>query len=235
VIELRGVTRSYPGPPEVAALGSVDFSVRRGEYLAVVGRSGSGKSTLLNILGLLDRPSQGSYLLDGIDTSRLAERERAALRGHRIGFVFQSIHLLEYRTATENVMVGQVYTATPRTSRRPTAREALARVGLGHRLDALPATLSLGERQRVAIARALVNTPSLLLCDEPTGNLDSTTAGQIVGLLADLHRDGATIIVITHDPEAAALAERTITMRDGRLDPAQGPDPRHVGTEVAGG
>jgi putative ABC transport system ATP-binding protein len=217
VIELRGVARTYPGPPPVCALRPADLTVERGEYLAVIGPSGAGKSTLLNVLGLLDRATAGRYLLDGIDTEKLSERERSAVRGHRIGFVFQAFHLLAYRTATENVTLAQVYTGPSRGQRRCTAREALRRVGLGHRLDALPSTLSGGERQRVAIARALVNTPSLLLCDEPTGNLDAATSNAIAGLLDDLHRDGTTVMVISHDPNVATRAGRIVTIRDGQL------------------
>jgi putative ABC transport system ATP-binding protein len=217
VIELAGVARTYPGPPPVRALRPVDLIVRPGDYLAVVGPSGSGKSTLLNLLGLLDRPTAGRYLLDGIDTASLSEAQRSALRGHRIGFVFQSFHLLGFRTATENVMLAQVYTGPSRTARRTAARAALDRVGLAHRLDALPTTLSGGERQRVALARALVNEPSLLLCDEPTGNLDSASSAQIGDLLQALNADGSTIIVITHDPLSAARASHTVAIRDGNL------------------
>ena len=226
VIDLKGVARTYPGPPPVRALAPLDLVVQRGEYLAVVGPSGSGKSTLLNVLGLLDRPSEGSYFLDGIDTAGLGEVDRTALRGRRIGFVFQSFHLMSYRTATENVMLAGIYTGAPRGARATAARAMLRRVGLGHRLDAMPTTLSGGERQRVAIARALVNEPSLLLCDEPTGNLDSATSDAIGDLLDGLHRDGVTVVVITHDPGSAARAGRTVAIRDGRLvaPSAQGAD-----------
>ncbi|WP_189820566.1 ABC transporter ATP-binding protein, partial [Streptomyces olivaceoviridis] len=176
VIRLDSVGRVFDADPPVHALREVDLTVRRGEHLSVVGPSGSGKSTLLNILGLLDRPSSGAYWLDGVRTDGLADPERTALRGSRIGFVFQSFHLLPYRTVDENVMLAEVY-RTPgpgrgRGSRRERAREALARVGLAHRLGFLPGRLSGGERQRVAIARALLGEPALLLCDEPTGNLD---------------------------------------------------------------
>jgi putative ABC transport system ATP-binding protein len=217
VIAMSGVSRVYPGPPPVHALRPTDLTVRRGDYLTVVGPSGSGKTTLLNVVGLLDRPSGGSYALDGIGTAGLTEAERTALRGRRIGFVFQDFHLLPHRTATENVALGLLYTDPDRRRRRATARETLARVGLGSRLDALPITMSGGERQRVAIARALVNTPSLLLCDEPTGNLDSVTAGRVLDLLDQLNADGVTVIVITHDAATAGRSRRSITIRDGMV------------------
>ncbi len=217
VIELTAVTRSYPGPPAVAALHSADLTIRQGEYVAVTGPSGSGKSTLLHLLGLLDTPTGGTYALDGIDTGRLSDRDRSTLRGRRIGFVFQSFHLLAHRTAEENVLLAQVYNRTPRARRRQAAREALRLVGLGHRLGALPTTLSGGERQRVAIARALVNRPSLLLCDEPTGNLDSANAAAVLTQFDQLNEQGYTLVVITHDPSVAARAGRSVRIADGRL------------------
>jgi putative ABC transport system ATP-binding protein len=217
VIRLAGLTRTYPGPPEVPALRAADLLVCRGEYVAIVGPSGSGKSTLLNLLGLLDRPTTGTYELDGLDVAALAERDRAAVRGRRIGFVFQAFHLLPHRTALENVVLAQVYNGTPRGRRVEAAAVSLIQVGLGHRVHATPTTLSGGERQRVAVARALVNRPAILLCDEPTGNLDSHTSGQLLELLDELHRDGLTIIVITHAPDVAARAQRVVTIVDGRL------------------
>jgi putative ABC transport system ATP-binding protein len=217
VIELRALARTYPGPPPVPALHAADLVVAAGDYVAVTGPSGSGKSTLLHLLGLLDAPTGGHYLLDGRDTGALRDRDRATLRGRRIGFVFQSFHLLPYRTAVENVLLAQLYNRTPRAVRRPAAREALERVGLAHRLDALPTTLSGGECQRVAIARALVNRPSLLLCDEPTGNLDSRNAATVMSLFDELNSDGFTIVVITHDAQVAAHAGRTVTIKDGHL------------------
>jgi len=215
VIEMRGIARTYPGPPPVHALCATDLVVRHGEYLAVVGPSGSGKSTLLNLLGLLDQPTQGRYLLDGVDVGGLREAKRSALRGAAIGFVFQAFQLLEHRTATENVALAQLYAGPPRDARIAAARDTLQRVRLGHRLDALPSVLSGGERQRVAIARALVNRPSVLLCDEPTGNLDSATSSEVLDLLDELNALGTTVIVITHDPLTAARARRTLTIRDG--------------------
>lgn len=222
VLELRGVARTYPGPPPVFALRPTDLTVRAGEHVAIIGPSGSGKSTLLNLLGLLDRPTAGRLLLDGIDTATLNERDRTALRGRRIGFVFQAFHLMPHRTTVENVMLAQLYTDRGRKSeRRAEAVRALARVGLGHRLSALPSTLSGGERQRVAIARALVNRPALLLADEPTGNLDSQTAAKVLDLLAELVADGLTLLVITHDPAVAERAHRTVAIHDGKLTEQQ--------------
>jgi len=224
VIELRGLARTYPGPPPVAALRPADLVINAGDYVAVTGPSGSGKSTLLHLLGLLDTPSAGTYLLDGLDTSALGDRDRSALRGRRIGFVFQSFHLLPYRTALENVLLAELYNRTPRPRRMDGAVDALRGVGLGHRLDALPTTLSGGESQRVAIARALVNRPSLLLCDEPTGNLDSTNATTVMELLDQLNAAGFTILVITHDANVASHAGRTIAISDGELAERIGAD-----------
>jgi putative ABC transport system ATP-binding protein len=222
VIELRGLARTYPGPPPVPALRPADLVIEAGDYVAVTGPSGSGKSTLLHLLGLLDSPTAGSYLLDGQDTSRLGDRDRSALRGSRIGFVFQAFHLLPYRTALENVLLAEMYNQTPRSARIRAAVDALDAVRLGHRLDALPTTLSGGECQRVAIARALVNRPSLLLCDEPTGNLDSRNAAALMDLLDQLNAAGFTIVVITHDTSVAAHARRTVTISDGMLsEPAE--------------
>ena len=217
VIELRGLARTYPGPPPVPALRPADLVIEAGDYVAVTGPSGSGKSTLLHLLGLLDAPTEGSYLLDGLDTSALRDRDRSALRGRRIGFVFQAFHLLPYRTALENVLLAGLYNQTSRGDRIRAAAGALDAVGLGHRLDALPTTLSGGECQRVAIARALVNRPSLLLCDEPTGNLDSRNAAALMELLDQLNAAGFTIVVITHDVRVAAHARRAVDISDGVL------------------
>lgn len=221
MIEFRRVGLTYPGPPPVTALRPCDLTVAAGEYVTVTGPSGSGKSTFLNLAGLLDTPTSGRYLLDGIDTGTLPDGGRTALRGRRIGFVFQSFHLLPHRSAAENVGLALLYTASrgrrSAAERRELARAALVRVGLGHRLDALPTRLSGGERQRVAIARALVGRPSLLLCDEPTGNLDSATAESVLALLDDLHAQGLTVLLITHDPQVAARGRRTVAIRDGVL------------------
>ncbi|MEU8135451.1 ABC transporter ATP-binding protein [Streptodolium elevatio] len=217
VIEFDGVSLTYPGPPEVQALRRTDLRVFRGEYMTIVGPSGSGKSTFLNVAGLLDRPTGGRYLLDGVDTGELPESRRAALRGARIGFVFQSFHLLPHRSAIENVELSMVYQGIPRAERLARAHRALVMVGLRHRVRALPSTMSGGERQRVAIARALAGRPALMLCDEPTGNLDSTTAEDILVLLDYLNSAGMTIMLITHDPSVAARGTRTVAIRDGLL------------------
>ncbi|WP_328627000.1 ABC transporter ATP-binding protein [Streptomyces sp. NBC_00353] len=217
VIEFRRVALTYPGPPPVHAFRPCDLTVHRGDFMTVVGPSGSGKSTFLNIVGLLDAPTAGTYLLDGIETGALGDGDRTALRGRRIGFVFQAFHLMPHRSALENVILAMVYCGVPRTERPDRARAALQRVGLGHRVHALPSRMSGGERQRVAIARALVARPSLLLCDEPTGNLDSVNAGTVLRLLEELHTEGMTIVLITHDAEVAARGLRTVAIRDGVL------------------
>nr|WP_246039447.1 ABC transporter ATP-binding protein [Glycomyces buryatensis] len=217
IIELDGVGMTYPGPPPVEALKPVHLRVEAGEYVAIVGPSGSGKSTLLNLLGLLDAPTDGTYFLDGHDTSTMKEAKRTKLRADKIGFIFQAFHLMAHRTATENVAMSLVYKGVPRRRRREIAREKLELVGLGHRMDALPTTLSGGERQRVAIARALAAEPSLLLCDEPTGNLDSKTAEAVLATIDELHSQGLTILMITHDHEVAERAQRAVTIRDGQL------------------
>jgi putative ABC transport system ATP-binding protein len=183
--------------------------------VAVAGRSGSGKSTLLNVLGLLDRPTQGRYLVRGVDTSKLGESALTSLRAREFGFVFQTFHLLAERTAAENAELGLLYRGIGARQRRATACEALERVGLGHRLAALPGTLSGGERQRVAIARALAQRPRVLLCDEPTGNLDRRSADVVTGMLAGLAAEGLTVIVVTHDPQIAESMARCLDIDDG--------------------
>jgi ABC-type lipoprotein export system ATPase subunit len=217
VVELRGISRTYGSDPPVQALRGVDLSIHGGDWIAVVGPSGSGKSTLLNILGCLDRPTAGTYLIDGIDAGGLSDDERASLRARSIGFVFQTFHLLGHRTALENVMLAEVYTGRERTGRRERALAALTRVGMEHRSDFLPIKLSGGEQQRVAIARALLGAPSLLLCDEPTGNLDSVNTESVMRLFGDLARDGLTLVVITHDEGVAAHARRAVRIVDGHL------------------
>ncbi|GHE13443.1 ABC transporter ATP-binding protein [Klenkia taihuensis] len=217
-IELRDVTRSFPGPPEVQALKGVNLTVAAGDYLSVVGPSGSGKSTMLNVLGLLDRPTVGEYRLGGVLTGTLSEDERAALRARQLGFVFQAFHLMSRRSVLDNVMMPMLYAGTPRAEREPRAREALERVGLGHRVDFLPGRLSGGERQRVAVARAVATRPRVLLADEPTGNLDQTTTGGIMELFEDLHGDGLTLVVITHDAGVARRAQRCVRLADGRAE-----------------
>ncbi|MEV0611806.1 ABC transporter ATP-binding protein [Nonomuraea sp. NPDC050404] len=221
VIVLDAVSKEFPADPPVRALSEISLAVRPSDYVAIMGPSGSGKSTLLNVLGLLDRPSSGSYLLDGIETTALRDGERTRLRGSRIGFVFQSFHLLSHRSVAENVMLAEVYrkgtTKRGRKHRRARALAALDRVGLSHRVDFLPDRLSGGERQRAAIARALMGSPSLLLCDEPTGNLDSQNTDAILSLFDDLRDQGLTIVVITHEAEVSGRAERRVRITDGIL------------------
>jgi putative ABC transport system ATP-binding protein len=216
VLEIRGLTKRYPGG--VDALRGVDMVVEEGELLCVVGPSGSGKSTLLHIMGTLERPSLGSVQVVGHDVSALPDRGLAALRSRHVGFVFQQFFLLEGASAVENVAQGLLYTGVAARARRGRAEEQLRRVGLGHRLTHRSAQLSGGERQRVAIARALVGRPSIVFADEPTGNLDSQSGGQIVGLLRELNQAGTTIVVITHDLELAAALPRRVHIRDGQIE-----------------
>ena len=217
VVELDGVSREFPGSPPVEAVRQASLTVADGDYVAIVGPSGSGKSTLLHILGCLDTPTAGTYKLLGLDVGALSDGLRTSLRGSEVGFVFQAFHLLEYRTVLENVMTGLVYNRTPRRTRRRRSAEALEQVGLGHRIDFTPRQLSGGERQRVAIARAIVAQPSLLLCDEPTGNLDTGTTDSILDLFDDLRTEGLTLMVITHEQAVSRRAERRIEMIDGML------------------
>ena len=215
LIEVRRVERLFDGGA-VAALRGVSFTVAAGEFVSVMGPSGSGKSTLLHLVGALDAPSAGEVLFRGQDLRTL--HDLAAFRARQIGFVFQAFHLLPTLTAIENVQVPMFEMGWSRRERRRRAAELLESVGLGHRLNHLPSTLSGGERQRVAIARSLANGPIVLLADEPTGNLDSESAGVVIDLLRSIHRDrGMTVLVVTHDPIVAATAERTLQMRDGRI------------------
>jgi putative ABC transport system permease protein len=217
VLELRAATKTYGSEPPVPALRGVTFSVYQGEFVAIVGPSGSGKSTLLHLMGTLDRPSSGVVAVTGLDIAALTDRELAALRATRIGFVFQQFFLAEHATALENVADGLLYAGVEVGQRRAAASTALARVGLAHKLHARPTELSGGERQRVAIARALVGRPAIVLADEPTGNLDSASGAAILALLEELHAEGATIMVITHDLELAARFPRQVQVRDGRI------------------
>lgn len=217
VLELHNIGRQFGDDPPVYALVDVNLRLEAGEWLAITGPSGSGKSTLLNVIGCLDRPTSGDYFFDGIDTAELSDKERAGLRSRRVGFVFQAFHLLPHRTVLENVMLAEVYRKQSAHGRRERALAALERVGLSHRVDFLPTKLSGGERQRVAIARALIGSPSLLLCDEPTGNLDSKSSANILDLFAQLHQQGLTIVVVTHDENVARCAGRRVHMIDGVL------------------
>ena len=217
VLEVRGLSRTYGTDPPVHALRSVDLTVYMGESVAIVGPSGSGKSTLLNVLGCLDRQTSGTYNIDGIDAAALSDEERATLRATKIGFVFQTFHLLGHRTAIENVMLADVYAGGERENRRERAAQSLERVGMGHRKEFFPTKLSGGEQQRVAIARALLGRPSLLLCDEPTGNLDTVNTESVLSLFEALGREGLTLVIITHDDGVAQHAQRVVRIVDGQL------------------
>jgi len=218
-IEIRGVTKTYLlGDIAVEALKGVDLSIRSGEFVAVMGPSGSGKSTLMNILGCLDRPTAGSYRLDGEEIGTLSRDGRAIIRRNKLGFVFQGFNLLPRLSALENVELPMIYDNTPSPVRRQKAGKALSSVGLADRAHHLPTQLSGGQQQRVAIARAIVNTPSLLLADEPTGNLDSATSDEIMGIFQRLNDDlGITLVLVTHEPDIARFARRVIRFRDGSL------------------
>jgi len=215
------VSRVFDTDPPVLALVDADLTIEPGDWVAIEGPSGSGKSTLLNVLGCLDRHTSGTYRFEGVDVTALSDRERAGLRSRRIGFVFQSFHLMGHRSVVENVMLAEVYRRQSRRGRRERAMTALERVGLTNRAEFMPTRLSGGEQQRVAIARALLGSPSLLLSDEPTGNLDSKTSEKILDLFADLHEQGFTIVMITHESHVAQRADRRIHIRDGRLEEAR--------------
>ncbi|HVE69871.1 MAG TPA: ABC transporter ATP-binding protein [Thermoanaerobaculia bacterium] len=218
LIAMTELTRVYDlGPQQIFALNGVNLTIEQGEYVAIMGPSGSGKSTLMNIIGCLDTPTSGSYLLDGVPVETLNDDELAAIRNRKIGFVFQTFNLLARTTALQNVELPLVYAKIPRAERRRQAEEALVAVGLGDRMSHQPNELSGGQRQRVAIARALVNKPSLLLADEPTGNLDSQTGREILDLFHELHARGNSIIMVTHEDDVAKEAARIIHIRDGKV------------------
>lgn len=214
-LELRGVSKRYPGGVE--ALKAVDLSIDRGGLVAIVGPSGSGKTTMLQIMGTLDRPTEGDVMVDGYDASTATDNELSALRAHRMGFVFQQFYLLDGMSAVDNVAGGLLYNGVPSRERRERAREALVRVGLGHRLNHEPGQLSGGEKQRTAIARAIVGRPAIVFADEPTGALDSTTGRDIIELLRELKGDGATLVIITHDRDLADALPRQVHVRDGEI------------------
>lgn len=216
MISLQRIVKRYVmGDEEILALAGVDLEIKRNEYVALIGPSGSGKSTLMNLLGCLDTPSEGHYWLNGRDTSALNDGELAKVRNREIGFVFQSFNLLPRLTVLQNVMQPLIYRGMPRAEREQRAIQALGNVGLSNRLGHRPNELSGGQRQRVAVARALVGEPSILLADEPTGNLDSKTSADIMALLDQLHQHGQTVIVVTHDPDIAAHCRRTVRLADG--------------------
>jgi len=218
IIELRDVYKIYDmGAEKVRALNGLDLAIERGEYVAIMGPSGSGKSTLMNLLGCLDTPSEGSYILNGTAVEHLNDQELAAIRNKEIGFVFQTFNLLARTDALQNVELPLIYAGVSRKERRERAERALSRVGLTDRSHHLPNELSGGQRQRVAIARALVNEPSILLADEPTGNLDTATSTEIMQLFDELHGQGNTVILVTHEAEIAAHARRKIVLRDGKV------------------
>jgi putative ABC transport system ATP-binding protein len=222
VIRLTGAYRTYEmGDQVIHALNSVNVSIERNEYVAIVGASGSGKSTMMNIIGCLDRLTQGDYFLNGQSVSDRNETELARIRNREIGFVFQSFNLLSRASALKNVMQPLVYRRMPRSERRERASEALRRVGLGDRMDSRPNQMSGGQRQRVAIARALVGKPAILLADEPTGNLDSVTSQEIMALIDQVHDEGQTVIMVTHEPDIARHCHRIIRLADGGVESDQ--------------
>jgi putative ABC transport system ATP-binding protein len=231
IIEAKAVTKRYPG--RVDALRGVDLAVERGELLAIVGPSGSGKSTLLHLIGTLDQPTSGSMCIAGHNIGALSDRRLSALRSGHLGFVFQRFHLATGISAMDNVADGLLYSGRPLGVRRERARAALERVGLGHRLDHRPHQLSGGEQQRVAIARAVIGDPSLLLADEPTGNLDSASGSEVLGLLRELHAEGTTVAIITHDAGIAERCARQVRMRDGRIVSDGGPGSGRYGVPAA--
>jgi putative ABC transport system ATP-binding protein len=217
-VELREVSKNYPGSPPVNALSKVSISVRAGEFVGIIGASGSGKTTLLHIIGTLTSPSEGSVFINGINTKQMSDGQLSGLRSKHIGFVFQEFFLLPGFTATENVENGLLYSGTSRKERTEKSRAMLDKVGLSKRWNHQPNELSGGEQQRVAIARALVNEPSFILADEPTGNVDSKNTSSLMDLFFDLNSDGTTVILITHDSDVAAVSKRNLTLVDGRIE-----------------
>ena len=219
IIEIKGITRNFPlGSEIVRVLKGIDLSINKGEYVALMGPSGSGKSTLMNLLGCLDTPTSGSYILNGKDVSSMKDDELAEIRNKEIGFVFQTFNLLPRTTALDNVALPMVYAGFKKPDRNARATTVLTQVGLHDRMDHKPNQLSGGQRQRVAVARALVNHPSIILADEPTGNLDSKTSVEIMGLFNEIHSNGNTVILVTHEEDIAEYAHRVIRLRDGVIE-----------------
>ncbi len=219
MIEMEQVRKEYQsGEQAVKALDGISLSIAENDYVAIMGPSGSGKSTLMNIIGCLDTPTGGTYSLDGERVDSLSDESLSRIRGRKIGFVFQSFHLLPRLTALENVALPLVYAGVPRARREERAREALARVGLSHRMTHLPGSMSGGQRQRVAVARALIAHPSIILADEPTGNLDTATSEEIMQLFGEIHASGNTVILVTHEEDIARYAHRIVRLRDGRIE-----------------
>lgn len=219
IIDIKGITRDFVlGSEIVYVLKGIDLKINKGEYVALMGPSGSGKSTLMNLLGCLDTPTSGSYILNGKDVSQMPDDELAEIRNKEIGFVFQTFNLLPRTTALDNVALPMIYAGFKKPERMERATEVLTQVGLSDRMDHKPNQLSGGQRQRVAVARALVNRPSIILADEPTGNLDSKTSVEIMGLFNDIHANGNTVILVTHEEDIAAYAHRVIRLRDGIIE-----------------
>jgi putative ABC transport system ATP-binding protein len=233
LVEVHDLRKNYQlGETEVHALRGVSVSIHAGDFVAIMGASGSGKSTFMNVLGCLDKPTSGKYLLEGIDVSALTKKELARIRNQKIGFVFQGFNLLGRTTALENTELPMLYSKTNTSDRERRAREALVQVGLGDRADHFPSQLSGGQQQRVAIARALVNQPRILLADEPTGNLDSRTSVEVMELFQKLNTGGLTIILVTHEPDIAQFAKREIVFRDGQIKRDDVVEVPHVASEV---
>lgn len=219
LIEIQDICKIYnPGENEVRALDGVSLQIKHGEYVAIIGQSGSGKSTLMNMLGCLDVPSSGAYILNGCDVSHMTDDELSDIRNKEIGFIFQGFNLIAALTALENVELPLIYRGVSKKERERLAKEALEKVGLGHRMDHKPSEMSGGQQQRVAIARAIAQAPPIILADEPTGNLDSNSSKEIIEILKELHKDGRTVILITHDNEIAEQAKRVIKIKDGKIE-----------------
>lgn len=220
MVDLRNVTKAYVmGGKKIYALNTISLKILKGEFFTIMGPSGSGKSTLMHIIGCLDRPTKGKVIIDGIDASKASEGKLAAIRNKKIGFVFQTFNLMPRMSALNNVALPMVFAGVPKAKREKRARQILEKVGLKKRISHMPSELSGGERQRVAIARALVNSPSIILADEPTGNLDTSTSEEIMGILQNLNRGGKTIVMVTHDMLMADYGKRVVRMRDGRVEP----------------